>query len=1162
MENFDKEFADYFATSQSNAAVEDTLADMPAAEPQPAQPMEQSLRRRVTLDIGAGLAQAPRSIARGAVKGVNSMMEFMQGAADLVPVPGFVNPEGDFSYPRLMTQGEERKRIEKGIKKKGGEVDMSPIKLPVPDKPVAETVTGGLIEGVTQFLTGLGAVGRIGKAAGLTATGAGASIAKGAAADVLAFTEHDQRLSNVIEQIPELRNPVTEYLKADPTDTFAEGKLKQAIEGVATGAVGEALGRGISLYKKGRAAAAQAKAAGATSDDILKASDEILMGQKITPEDFSAIGDINNPELIIKKFHKTPDIVDGGAEQIAATKGKLEQAAKESSGVTPGKKLPAPGAKEPEIKINFARIQGEDDVKRLMQEMANDPALISSVQKSRRGKQTVEMTVKGADDIDGFDELLTRRQGEAFNDQQIVAARRVYYDTTSKLLEVAEKAASPQATELDQYAFRQMVAVHHAVQKEMLGARAEAGRALRAWAIPLEGTDGEKIKAIQQMLNGYGGAEASKEMASKLTMLSKAGGLNTSQINRMTQGGALARTGAALREVWKMGLLTSPRTHIVNVTSNVMTGLTLAAERGAQAVLSKDEKVKAEAVQFFVGYIGSFRQALSNSAKAFKTGETGAAFGKIELPPIRATSREVLDPEGKMGIFSKAIDYYGQALNKTVGASLAAGDEFGKTLLYNAQLRASAMREATSKGLKGEDAKKFMVDFLANPSEIVRSESENFAKYGTYNTELTGTSKAFQNLVTKVPAARFVVPFVRTPINIFKFTFERTPLAILSKGIREDIAAGGMRKSAALTKIGMGSSFMMLGTDMALNGEVTGAGPANQRMRQKLLNTGWKPYSIKINDKYYSYARFEPFATWVGMSADMTEILSNYDSYDMDEQEEVDGLATAMVAAMANQVVGKTFMSGFADLTSVLSDPKRYGDQFIQSYGRSLIPNVVADIERGISPETEQIFNMMDAIKSRIPGLSDSVGKKYNVYGEVIKAYYPSPENKALAFGERVLQAFNPVAYEDQDAPKQPIDEYFLKHGLQGIGVPDKIQKFSVRGRMGSYDSVPVNLREYPKIYERFMQLRGEVKLPQYYNKTMKEYLNGLINKKVPGAFEFHSPLIAGTDAQQNIIRKIQQDYDSAIREKLMVEFSVLKQAVSEEQRKAEQIIERRKKAQ
>lgn len=1156
MENFDKDFADYFATSQSNAAVEDAMADMPAAETQPVQPMQQSIRRRVTLDIGAGLAQAPRSIARGAVKGVNSMVEFVQGVSDLVPTAGFVNPEGDMSYPRLMTQGEERKRIKKGIEAKGGQLDTNFPQLPVPKKPVTETVTGGLIEGVTQFLTGLGAVGKIGKAAGIGGAGAGAAIAKGAAADLLAFNEHDQRLSNVIEQVPELKNPVTEYLKADPTDTFAEGKLKQAIEGVATGAVGEALGRGLSLYKKGRAAAAEAKAAGATSEDILKASDEIIMGQKITPEDFATIGDINDPQLIIKKFHKTPDIVEGGAEQMAVTKGKLEQAGKESIAVTPGKKLPAG---EPEIRINFARIQGEEDVKKLMQEMANDPALISSVQKARRGKQTVEMTIKGADDIDGFDELLTRRQGEAFNDQQIVAARRVYYDTTSKLLEVAEKAASPQATELDQYAFRQMVAVHHAVQKEMLGARAEAGRALRAWAIPLEGTDGEKVKAIQQMLNSYGGAEASKEMAAKMTMLSKTGGLNTSQINRVTQGGALARTGAALQQLWKMGLLTSPRTHEVNFASNILTGLTLATERGAQAVLSKDEKVKAEAVQFFVGYIGSFKQALTNSAKALRTGETGAAFGKIELPPISATSREVLDPEGKMGIFSKAIDYYGRALNKTVGGALAAGDEFGKTLLYNAQLRASAMREATAKGLKGEDAKKFMVDFLTNPSEIVRSEAENFAKYGTYNGELTGTAKAFQNLVAKVPAARFIVPFVRTPVNIFKFTFSRTPLAILSKGVREDIAAGGMRKSAALTKIGMGSSFMMLGTDMALNGDITGAGPANQRMRQKLLNTGWKPYSIKINDKYYSYARFEPFATWMGMSADMTEILSNYDSYDMDEQEEIDGLATAMVAAMANQVVGKTFMSGFADLTSVLSDPKRYGDQFLQSYGRSFVPNAVADIERAISPETEQIFNMMDAVKARIPGLSDSVGKKYNVYGDVIKAYYPSPDSKALAFGERALQAFNPVAYEDQDAPKQPVDEYFLKHGLQGVGVPDKTQKFAIRGRMGTYDNVPVNLREYPKIYQRFMQLRGEVKLPQYYNKTMKEYLVGLIDKKVPGAFEFHSPMIAGTDAQQNIIRKVQQDYDEAIRQKLMGEFSVLKQAVAEEQRRGDEIIARRK---
>ena len=40
-----------------------------------------------------------------------------------------------------------------------------------------------------------------------------------------------------------------------------------------------------------------------------------------------------------------------------------------------------------------------------------------------------------------------------------------------------------------------------AVQKEVLGARAEAGRALQAWSIPAEGTSPEKLKGMEGHFN-------------------------------------------------------------------------------------------------------------------------------------------------------------------------------------------------------------------------------------------------------------------------------------------------------------------------------------------------------------------------------------------------------------------------------------------------------------------------------------------------------------------------------------------------------------------------------------------------------------------------------------------------------------------------------------
>ena len=62
-------------------------------------------------------------------------------------------------------------------------------------------------------------------------------VARGAAAEQLAFSPYEKRLTNLIQQYPSLQNPVTEYLQADPNDTESEARFKMAIEGTITGSI-------------------------------------------------------------------------------------------------------------------------------------------------------------------------------------------------------------------------------------------------------------------------------------------------------------------------------------------------------------------------------------------------------------------------------------------------------------------------------------------------------------------------------------------------------------------------------------------------------------------------------------------------------------------------------------------------------------------------------------------------------------------------------------------------------------------------------------------------------------------------------------------------------------------------------------------------------------
>ena len=152
----------------------------------------------------------------------------------------------------------------------------------------SKTMTGSMVEGVTQFLTGfvpvagqLGKAAQLGRAAGgLSKFGKFAKITKaaqqgqkaglnwkgdmiaGTVADFVSFSAHENRLSNILVEYPELSNPVTEFLKADPDDHELMGRLKNSIEGALTDVA-------ITVAMKG---------------GFLKALDVIKQGKKEVPE--------------------------------------------------------------------------------------------------------------------------------------------------------------------------------------------------------------------------------------------------------------------------------------------------------------------------------------------------------------------------------------------------------------------------------------------------------------------------------------------------------------------------------------------------------------------------------------------------------------------------------------------------------------------------------------------------------------------------------------------------------------------------------------------------------------------------------------------------------------------------------------------------------------
>lgn len=156
----------------------------------------------------------------------------------------------------------------------------------------SETMVGGFVEGTTQFLTGFipvaGQLGKISKAnkalnAFSKARPVTSQVTKaataGAVSDFLSFQAQEERLSNLINEFPQLANPVTEYLAADKDDGEIEGRFKNVIEGLFLEAgmvgVGTAFTQTVKAIKKG-------KKGNLTSEDL---QDIVTFNNKMSSEE-------------------------------------------------------------------------------------------------------------------------------------------------------------------------------------------------------------------------------------------------------------------------------------------------------------------------------------------------------------------------------------------------------------------------------------------------------------------------------------------------------------------------------------------------------------------------------------------------------------------------------------------------------------------------------------------------------------------------------------------------------------------------------------------------------------------------------------------------------------------------------------------------------------
>ena len=213
--------------------------------------------------------------------------------------------------------------------------------------------------------------------------------------------------------------------------------------------------------------------------------------------------------------------------------------------------------------INLDRLEGVGDIRRALKFVAdNEPR----VPEATRGKVSQAETARVAEAL-GMDanRLRRRRRGQAFNAGEAVAARRLLAQSGEDLVRTAKAARG--GGDADLLAFQRAYYRHLAIQEQVAGMTAEAGRALASFKITAQ-SEAAREAGLKAAMDAAGGRDKIENIAKAISELD-----NPAAVAKFARDSFRAKLSDKLLEAWINALLSGPRTHAINVTSNTITAL-------------------------------------------------------------------------------------------------------------------------------------------------------------------------------------------------------------------------------------------------------------------------------------------------------------------------------------------------------------------------------------------------------------------------------------------------------------------------------------------------------------------------------------------------------------------------------------------------------------
>jgi len=568
--------------------------------------------------------------------------------------------------------------------------------------------------------------------------------------------------------------------------------------------------------------------------------------------------------------------------------------------------------------------------------------------------------------------------GAAENAAMLWARAKVYRDVAaSAVKKMQELSKTPEAEwtiEQKVTAYAEMERVQIAY-RNMRGGHAEVGRAMHILRTIKYDRDflGE-AEAFTRLLEKSSGGDSFQTLAHIVALIK-----DPAQLAKFAEQITKATTLEKVLEVWKAAILSGPLTHLANLLGNltkfaveipeslIRTTLEAGQRKHAGDPMNMAE-YKAKILSPFIGIKMGMKDAL------VLVGEVWRGAGEhLEKGDVYRHANE-----GRVGHWVRAPF-----------RALQVADVLFRTVAERGRAYELATVRALKDGLHPETAefRERVVDYTNNPEKglaigdatVTLREIKQAGGEAVFSQRLGPKLEHVQAVMAGTPM-QFVMPFFRTPVNLFSWALQHSPFFMFSPRWRGEFSAGGAERAKATTKVMVGGAMSLLAYELVKDGAITGGGMFDKEQRATKVAAGWQPYSIKIGDKYYSYQRIEPVSKVIGLVADMMEMS---DKSADDDKFKVWLAATAL---FGNATISTTYMSGLSGLFNAVTDPERYAENWYEQYASSLVPKLIGQTAALIDPHKREVEGMVDSIQSQVPFLREKLMPKRDIWGDKMKA--------------------------------------------------------------------------------------------------------------------------------------------------------------------------------